>query len=90
MGNTIPILGWGVGNIFMTLQTFSPEEMGGIGDVLAKARVLAKKTGRNKEELVKEVAIFVDYSFVILTVLSLAELSNGRSSAQCAWTSAVL
>jgi hypothetical protein len=46
-------LGWDVGNIFMTLRLSGSEEMGGVGDVLVKARAMAEKTGRDEEELIK-------------------------------------
>jgi hypothetical protein len=83
-------LGWDVGNIFMTLRLFGPEEMGGVGDVLVKARAMTEKTGRNEEELIKEVTLSLGYSFVMLNILSPAELSYDWSTAQRAWTPTLL
>jgi hypothetical protein len=41
----------------MTLRLFGPEELGGIGDVLAKARAVVEQTGRDEKEVIEEVLL---------------------------------
>jgi hypothetical protein len=72
----------------MTLRMFGPEEMGGIGDTVTKARVVAEQTGQNEEELIKQVAIFVTYTSIIINVLCAVGSPDVRSGGQHPWTPA--
>jgi len=55
-------LAWSSGSASAILRAFGPEELGGVGDVLAKARVLAEATGRSIEEIIGDVTIFFVYN----------------------------
>jgi hypothetical protein len=77
-GNTVPILAWVVVNVFMALRISGPEELGGIGDVPAKARILAEKTGRNEKDLMDEVTLSFTLSRLLLNdLLQLAHPNTG-------------
>jgi len=58
-GRTVPVLAWDSGAAFYTLRLFCPEELGGLGDISAKARMLAEATGRKVEEIADEVKYFL-------------------------------
>jgi hypothetical protein len=60
-GKSVPILNWHSGNACLILRLFGPEKFGGLGEVPAKACMLAKTTGKNVEELIDEVSILVNY-----------------------------
>ena len=63
-GLSVPILGWAVTNAFMTLRLFGPEEIGGLGDVLAKARAVVEQTGRDEREVIEEVAVYTSIVWI--------------------------
>lgn len=54
-GKTVPVLAWDSGAAFATLRLFGPEELGGLGDLPAKANLLAEATGRDIREVIHEV-----------------------------------
>lgn len=55
-GKTVPVLAWDSGAAFATLRLFGPEELGGLGDLPAKANLLAEATGRDIREVIHELS----------------------------------
>ena len=53
-GKTVPIWNW-FSDAYLPLRMFGPEKYGGLGDVTTKARRVAEATGRDVEEVTKEV-----------------------------------
>ena len=69
-GSSVPILAWSAVNAYLALRLFGPEELGGIGDVLAKARAVVEQTGRDEKEVIEEVAVYSSIVWIPnLTVL---------------------
>ena len=69
-GSSVPILAWSAANAFLALRLFGPEELGGIGDVLDKARAVVEQTGRDEKEVIEEVAVYTSIVWIPnLTVL---------------------
>ena len=54
-GKDIPVWNWSPSGAYLQLRVFGPEKYGGLGDVANKARHLAEATGRDVEEVTKEV-----------------------------------
>jgi len=54
-GKTVPIWNWWLSGAYLPLCMFGPEKYGGLGDVAIKARHMAEATGRDVEEVAKEV-----------------------------------
>jgi hypothetical protein len=54
-GKEVQILTWYSGNASFNLRIFGPEKFGGLGNCLEKAYSLAETTGKNVDEVVKEV-----------------------------------
>jgi hypothetical protein len=52
---TVPVLAWYPGASFSSLRLFGPEELGGLADVPAKAKALSEATGRDFEDIAREV-----------------------------------
>jgi hypothetical protein len=46
-------------NVILTLRFCGPDNLGGLGDIPTKARILAEETGRNEEDITNEVCIFL-------------------------------
>ncbi|GJJ09753.1 hypothetical protein Clacol_003977 [Clathrus columnatus] len=53
-GKTIPIIAWNTAALNAFLRLFGPESLGGLGNVGLKAEILAKETGRSKDEIAME------------------------------------
>lgn len=54
-GKEVRILNWYSGSALFQLRIFGPEKFGGLGNGLGKAHSLAGITGRNVDEIAKEV-----------------------------------
>jgi len=61
----VPIFTWNPASAFTMLRLFGSEELGGLGDVSAKASILAKATGRTIEEIAHEVTILFRLSHIM-------------------------
>ncbi|KAF8227378.1 UDP-Glycosyltransferase/glycogen phosphorylase, partial [Tricholoma matsutake] len=55
-GKTVPVLAWDSSAAFATARLFGSEELGGLGDVAAKANLLTKATGREIGETIHELS----------------------------------
>lgn len=65
---TVPVLAWYPGASFSSLRLFGPEELGGLGDIPAKAKALSEATGRDMEDIAYEVflnPLFAFFQFLI-------------------------
>lgn len=65
-GKTVPVLAWDSSAAFATARLFGSEELGGLGDVAAKANLLTKATGREIGETIHEVDTLFAQCFVII------------------------
>ena len=54
-GRSVPVWNWWTSGAYFPLHIFGPEKYGGLGDVAKKARDVAEATGRDVEEVTKEV-----------------------------------
>ena len=54
-GKNTPVWNWWLSGAYLLLRNFGPEKYGGLGDVANKARHVAEATGRDVEEVTKEV-----------------------------------
>jgi hypothetical protein len=54
-GKAVPIPAWDSGTPFAMIRFTDPEELGGLGDILAKATLLAKTSGRDLDDITNEV-----------------------------------
>jgi uroporphyrinogen-III decarboxylase len=54
-GKNVPVWNWWSAGAYLPLHVFGPEKYGGLGDVANKARHVAEATGRDVEEVTKEV-----------------------------------
>jgi hypothetical protein len=55
-GNSIPVLSWIAVAASSTLRLYGPENLGGLGDVAAKAIEESRRTGKKTEEAADEVS----------------------------------
>ena len=62
-GKDIPVWNWSPSGSYLSLRVFGPEKYGGLGDVENKARQLAEATGRDVEEVTKEVGPYFQYQY---------------------------
>jgi len=53
-GKNVPVWNWWSAGAYLPLCVFGPEKYGGLGDVANKARHVAEATGRDVEEVTKE------------------------------------
>ena len=60
-GRNVPIWNWWTSGAYVALYLFGPEKYGGLGDVSNKARDVAAATGRDVEEVTKEVDPYFQY-----------------------------
>ena len=60
-GKNIPVWNWSPAGAYLQLRVFGPEKFGGLGDVANKARHLAETTGRDVEDVTKEVGTYFQY-----------------------------
>ena len=65
-GRNIPVWNWRASGAYPALYLFSPEKYGGLGDVAKKARDVAEATGRDVEEVIKEVDPYFSLSLLLL------------------------
>ena len=54
-GKNVPVWNWWSAGAYLPLRIFGPEKYGGLGDIANKARHAAEATGRDVEEVTKEV-----------------------------------
>ena len=62
-GKNVPVWNWSPSSAYLPLRVFGPEKYGGLGDVANKARHLAETTGRDVEEVTKEVRPYFQYLY---------------------------
>lgn len=55
-GKNVPVWNCWFAGAYLPLRVFGPEKYGGLGDVANKARPVAEATGRDVEEVAKEVS----------------------------------
>ena len=55
-GTSIPVYGWLSTSAFSVLRIFGPKEFGGFGDVKSQSSIQAKETGRDEDDIIKEVS----------------------------------
>jgi hypothetical protein len=60
-GRNVPVWNWWTSGAYPALYVFGPEKYGGLGDVANKAREVAEATGRDVQEVTKEVDPYFHY-----------------------------
>ena len=65
-GKNVPVWNWWTSGAYLALYVFGPEKYGGLGDVANKAREVAEATGRDVEEVTKEVDPYFHYHYPVL------------------------
>lgn len=58
-GKDVPVWNWFPAGAYLPLYLFGPEKYGGLGDVANNAQHVAESTGRDVEEVTKEVGIHI-------------------------------
>jgi uroporphyrinogen-III decarboxylase len=62
-GKNVPVWDWWSAGAYLPLHVFGPEKYGGLGDVADKARQAAEATGRDVEEVTKDVGPYFQYQY---------------------------
>lgn len=62
-GRNVPVWNYWSSGAHLPLHIFGPEKYGGLGDVVTKARYRAEATGRDVEEVTKEVGPYFQYQY---------------------------
>ena len=52
---SIPVYAWASMSASSVLRISGPKELGGIGDIKSQGSIQAKETGRDEEDIIKEV-----------------------------------
>jgi len=65
-GKNVPVWNWSPTGAYLPLRVFGPEKYGGLGDVANKARHMAEATGRDVEEVTKEMTNMKQGNLVVL------------------------
>jgi len=69
-GKEVQILNWYSGSALFKLRIFGPEKFGGLGNALERAHSIAGKTGRNVDEVAKEILSMTQGELVCLPGLA--------------------
>ena len=62
-GKSVSVWKWWPAAAFQLLRLYGPERYGGLGEVPNKARHVAEATGRNVEDVTKEVGPYFQYQY---------------------------
>jgi uroporphyrinogen-III decarboxylase len=62
-GKNVPVWDWSSAGAYLPLRVFGSEKYGGLGDVVNTARHVAEATGRDVEEVTKEVGPYFQYQY---------------------------
>ncbi|KIM78330.1 glycosyltransferase family 1 protein [Piloderma croceum F 1598] len=65
-GKNVPVWDWSSAGAYLPLRVFGSEKYGGLGDVVNTARHVAEATGRDVEEVTKEVGALLPISISVL------------------------